>query len=462
MRRLCLGSTALASTSLAIGGLVADPALAADPIKIGVGGYYQFYVLAGAMEGNYALNGTSVQYNGIQFIQQGEIYFNGVTKLDNGTSVGIRVQLEAWDPSYGSAGTDVRAVDEAYMYAFADWGRVEFGAKDGAAYTMYYGAPSALPGWGFLKHNSNFSWSNPVARGFNVAALRLDGSTIDVEQNKPNRINYYTPRIWGFQIGASYAPKVQPRTQPGSIWGLNSGPTSGVAGVCGFPAATAANGCPINDNSWLNAVAVAANYLNKFGDLYVAFYGGFSTMTFSPSLNQVQSAYNTINGANLSSWNQTVIGVQFGFRGFTVGGSWGWDNMGLGRNGYTGGDNDTRTWAAAVMYETGPWQMSAGFAVATNDNGNGSPSLLNCAQGSTSTCSVAAAATSSVYFGSNQSAGAATFGTLTASYIELGATYQLGPGVKLVGGAVFTNLTGPSNAVAAQSWAALLGMDLHF
>lgn len=441
---------------------MAMPAIAADPIVIGVSGYYQFYALAGSMQSNYALNGSSVQYNGDYLIQQGEIYFNGATKLDNGTSVGIRVQLEAWDPYPGANGTDNRYIDEAYMYAFGDWGRLEFGAKDGAPYTMYYGAPSALPGWGFLKHNTSFQAFNPVARTYNTASIRLEGSTIDVEQNKPNRINYYTPRIFGFQLGASYAPKAMPRTQPGAIWGLGTGPGNGVAGTCGFANPTAANGCPINDNAWLNAVGVGANYLNKFGEVYVAFYGAFSTMTFSPSFSHVESAYNLVNGANLSSWNQAVIGVQFSYRGVTFGGSWGWDNMGLGRNAYTGGDNDTRTWAAGIMYETGPWQMSAGFAVATNDNGNGSPSLLSCNSGTTSTCSIATATSSSAYFGTNQSAGAATFGTLTASYIELGTTYQLGPGVKLVGGAVFYNLAGPSNAVAAQSWAALLGMDLHF
>ena len=44
MKKLLLGSTALA-----VGGLMAAPAMAADPIKMGVGGYYQFYALAGSI-----------------------------------------------------------------------------------------------------------------------------------------------------------------------------------------------------------------------------------------------------------------------------------------------------------------------------------------------------------------------------------------------------------------------------
>ena len=37
MKKLLLGSTALV-----VGGLMAAPAMAADPIKMGVGGYYTF------------------------------------------------------------------------------------------------------------------------------------------------------------------------------------------------------------------------------------------------------------------------------------------------------------------------------------------------------------------------------------------------------------------------------------
>src|SRR5205814_6650513 len=74
MKKLLLGSTALVA-----GGLMAAPAMAADPIKIGVGGYYQFFALAGNIEGVYAPDGTSLQYKGLQFIQEGEIHFIGQT-----------------------------------------------------------------------------------------------------------------------------------------------------------------------------------------------------------------------------------------------------------------------------------------------------------------------------------------------------------------------------------------------
>jgi len=37
--------------STAVGALLATPAMAADPIKIGVGGYYLFYAVAGHIDG---------------------------------------------------------------------------------------------------------------------------------------------------------------------------------------------------------------------------------------------------------------------------------------------------------------------------------------------------------------------------------------------------------------------------
>jgi len=460
MKKLLLGSTALA-----VGGLMAAPAMAADPIKIGVGGYYEFYALAGTMEGNYATNGTSVQYKGVQFIQEGEIHFIGQSKMDNGTTIGLRVELEAWNPgTVGATGApaNARQIDEAYLFAFGDWGRVEFGSKDDAGYIMYYGAPSALLGFGFFQHNSSFSWTNPVANGNNKAAFRISTQTIDGQYQDVNRINYYTPRFAGLQIGVGYAPKINV-TPNGGTSGLANGPGTNTGGVCGFNDATTANGCPTNDNSWQDAWVVGANYLNKFGDFSVAAYGSYSSMAFVPGFQPAASAANLATGANLGNWKQMVFGAQVSYAGFTLGGSYGWDNGGLGTNYYTGLGNDTRSYALALMYETGPWQLSVGGVVSFNDNGNGTFTVNNCAVGTSACTTTGALATSSaIAFGTNPQAGALAFGGETASKIEVGANYAIGPGVKMIGGFIYNNLQGPTNAVSGQSWAALLGMDFRF
>jgi outer membrane protein OmpU len=460
MKKLLLGSTALA-----VGGLMAAPAMAADPIKIGVGGYYQFYALAGTIEGNYATNGTSMQFKGVQFIQEGEIHFIGQSKMDNGTTIGVRVELEGWNPqtfNNAAATGNARQIDEAYLYAFGDWGRVEFGSKDDAGYIMYYGAPSALLGFGFFQHNSSFSWTNPTANGNNKAAFHISASTIDAQYQDVNRINYYTPRFAGLQIGVGYAPKINLASSAAGGQGLAAiGSNGNWGGICGFNDATTANGCPTNDYSWQDALVIGANYLNKFGDISIALYGSYSYMSFIPGLQPLGGAANIATGANLGAWKQMVFGAQFSYAGFTLGGSYGWDNNGLGQNYYTGLGNDTRTYALALMYETGPWQLSVGGVVAFNDNGNGTLTLTNCAIGS-STCAVTAPTSSAAAFGTNPQTGALQFGTETATKVEVGANYAIGPGVKMMGGVIYNNLQGPTNAVAGQSWAALLGMDFRF
>src|SRR5215472_10949713 len=279
MKKLLLGSTALVA-----GGLMAAPAMAADPIKIGVGGYYQFFVLAGGIEGSYALNGSSTQYKGLSFYQEGEIYFNGQTKLDNGTTIGLQVELEGWSQPLGvtnvagaAIGGSARTVDEAYLFAFGDWGRVEFGSRDQATYRMYYGTPSALGVFnGFFQHNSNATWGNLVVLATNKAAGHISFATIGGQMQDVNRINYFTPRFYGLQIGAGYAPKIN---AAGSIPGVNT------AGVCGFNDATAQVNCPTNDYSWQDFFDVGANYLNKFGDVTVAAFGAFMYANFVPGFN---------------------------------------------------------------------------------------------------------------------------------------------------------------------------------
>lgn len=459
MKKLLLGSTALVA-----GGLMAAPAMAADPIKIGVGGYYQFFALAGNIEGIYAPDGTSIQYKGLQFIQEGEIHFIGQTKLDNGTSVGLTVELEGHNSVATPAGGSPRQIDEAFLFAFGDWGRLEFGSRDQASYRMYYGAPSALLGWGFFQHNSAFAWTS-AAMSSNPAMGAATFFTIGGQFQDVNRVNYFTPRFYGLQVGVGYAPKINLAVNGQLGAGLTgSGIGANTAGVCGFNDATTANGCPTNDNSWQDVFDVGANYLNKFGDVTVALFGAWMYASFVPSFQNVAgSNANTVTGANLTAWRQWVVGAQFGIAGFTVGGSIGWDNNGLGNNYYTGADNDSRKYAAAIMYETGPWQMSFGWGHVNTDNGNGARTITTVGQGTTSGLTLAALpGTSAGYFGTNPLAGAAVFGGYAADKYEIGVNYALGPGIKLVGGGIVWNVTGPTNGTQGQSWSAMLGMDLRF
>ncbi len=452
----------LASTALVVGGAV-TPAIAADPIKMGIGGYYTYYGVAGNITPTYALNGTFTNYKGFEFLQEGEIHFIGQTKLDNGTSVGLTVELEAWDPSSATANAQI---DEAFLFAFGDWGRMELGSRDAATYRMYYGTPSAFIGWGAIQHNHN--WINQSVLNNNKAYWRTMATTNTPTWQDVNRINYFTPRFLGLQVGVGYAPKLNITANgvSGSPY-VSSGPGFG-AGICGYNNATNMNNCPSADYAWQDLFDVGANYLNKFGDFSVALYGAFAYASFVPGFSPFAGSANMVTGANLTAWKQWVVGAQFAYAGFTIGGALGWDNNGLGANYYTGVDNDTRFYTAGIMYETGPWQMSFMWAGFYNTNGNGSSNVTAIAVGSQAqTLSAPNNGSGNPFSGnstvfSNNPSTQVLFGTEVVQKWEVGANYALGPGVKAVGGFQYYNAYGPSNAVVGNSWAVMLGMDLRF
>jgi hypothetical protein len=451
MKKLLLGSTALV-----VGGVMAAPAMAADPIKMGIGGYYTFYALAGNIDSSYAFNGGFTTYKGLAFTQEGEIHFIGQTKLDNGTSVGLTVELEAWNPSSATANAQI---DEAFLFAFGDWGRVEVGSRDAATYRMYYGTPSALIGWGAIQHNHN--WANASVIANNKAYGRTMATTITPQWQDVNRINYFTPRFQGLQIGVGYAPKLN--AAAGAFGG--SGPGN-PAGICGYNNATNINNCPSSDYAWQDAFDIGANYLNKFGDFTVALYGAFAYASFVPGYMPFAASANQATGANLAAWKQWVVGAQFGYAGFTIGGAAGYDNNGAGANYFTGIDNDTRFYTAGIMYETGPWQMSFMWAGFYNTNGNGSGNALSIATGtqttviSTAGCGGVPGVNSTCFNGNP--ATALAFGSETINKWEIGANYALGPGVKLTGGAMLYTAGSPGNLGSGNSWVILMGMDLRF
>ena len=113
----------------------------------------------------------------------------------------------------------------------------------------------------------------------------------------------------------------------------------------------------------------------------VAAYGSFAYAAFNPGYNALGTSASQITGSNLAAWTMWAAGLQFGYKGITLGGSIGYDNGGMGANYYTGQDNATRFATAGIMYETGPWQVSFMWMGAVNSNGNGSNTVQAIAPG---------------------------------------------------------------------------------
>ncbi|MEO8558918.1 MAG: porin, partial [Rhodospirillales bacterium] len=397
----------LGSTALAAAGLFTSGAFAADPIHVTVNGYYQYYLVFGNYDRVKTFSAASTvtgssEGRSSRLAQEGEIWFNGVTKLDNGTSVGFRVELEAYtQQNNGTSAGD--QIDEMYLIAFGDWGRMEVGGTNGPMDKMVYGSPSALPGFGLV--SSNFNFYNPGTNNAFSTAIQGDRNLGDA-----NKVIYYTPRFAGIQIGVSYTPVFQP--------GLNGnacGATGGYGGQYGV--------CNKNvQGQYKNAIDAGINYLAKFNSLDLAVYGGF--MTASPS-NNLSASSKDVN----RRWWHWLTGAQLTYQGFSVGGYWGRDN-----NGVVSG-NATRIYSAAFTYTTGPWQLGAGWRRFVRDENASSIANLI-------------------------ASGAA--GKDRYDYYEAGVNYKLGPGITLVGGLNWNQGHGQRSDERVSAWQVFFGTALVF
>ena len=103
--------------------------------------------------------------------------------------IGFQVQLEA----EGSGEKD--HIDENYIYVKGDFGKVEIGAENNAAYKQQVMAPKFL---GWKTYDNNFkTWAE---------VSDFDKPHLDGVESDALKINYYSPKINGFQFSYSLTP----------------------------------------------------------------------------------------------------------------------------------------------------------------------------------------------------------------------------------------------------------------
>ena len=405
----------LGSTALVAGGAFAAPAAAADPIKLELKGYFQAFITLGHIDRD-VVGTTGTNYRPETFRYEGEIWFTGTTKLDNGTNIGVRIELEGWSQNTGVSATNstgtIDQIDEEYIFAFGDWGRVEFGGTDGASYKMVYGTPAALIGWGFQDPNivnrgSGFAAANNAGRFGVVPGM---SAAMGNNSGDATKLTYFTPRFAGLQVGFSYTP--------------DFAPTASTAQCAFRQGGGAITNCPKNNNEWHNALDVGVNYINKFGDISVVLYGGYFNAGFDRG---AAGGNNSPTPSANGRWKSWATGAQIAYGGFTLGGAVGRDNNGLK------GNNATRWYSGGLMYETGPWQMSVGWWGGRNSE--------------KSVTSLTA---------ENRA------GRDKIDIFEVGANYALSPGIKLTGGFNYFMGSGQSKSEKADAWAVVFGTILTF
>jgi len=324
MNKILLGTTALAAT------LISGAAMAEEPIKLSLGGYFQAYGIH--------QNSDQKDLRSAYIAQRGRVSIKGSTTLDNGLTVGVFTQIRAGENANLNNGNGM--VKRAYAYFEADFGRIEVGAADGVANQMGYTSPDPAPAAGV--NSANFYANPPMdadGNAFSIAgALGSTPTTYNNWDAQNTKISYFTPRLSGFQFGVSFSPEA-----------CKTGPAVGGKGCPSFGQAAKDNSAGQQSEVW----QLGLNYTNSFGGLDVGAAATLATGT----LESAQDIEVTGDGALVTapqnrdrqSYN---FGANLGYAGFTLGGSYLHDNAGVQTV-------KIDAWDIGLKYATGPW--SAGI-----------------------------------------------------------------------------------------------------
>ncbi len=250
MKKTLLGTTAMVAA-----GMVAGQA-AAQGVEMSLGGYYNAAAGANVSEDfsgagyNAPVVGHNTDTRWGAFRQDVEVYFNAKAVLDNGITVGARVQLE------GQQSRD--QIDEVWAYFQGGFGEVRFGDDDDAVEQLAYGIPTATNIFGV--DSPFFSFSNAWVGGHGVGT----NSTYRQLSGDATKILYFSPSFGGFTFGISFAPD---RRGEDCYFGFTSGTSCGSSAPGGTTFAN--NGGQVSE-----VISAALNFEQDFNGFYVVAGGG--------------------------------------------------------------------------------------------------------------------------------------------------------------------------------------------
>ena len=179
--RLLLGSTALVSAGILLAG--ATPAKA--DIEVVLGGYTEFGVKAADEEDTLENTADSKNYT---FFMDNEVHIDANGATEGGILYGSHLELEAGS---GDGNTTDAFVDEVGLFFSGNFGRIELGKEDGAEDVMAVNGNDAQSGTGGLD-------------GDTTNLLPFVNEVPDTGDD--TKASYFTPRVAGFQLGASFVP----------------------------------------------------------------------------------------------------------------------------------------------------------------------------------------------------------------------------------------------------------------
>jgi len=207
MKKVLLGTTALLGV-----GVMAGTAAASDGIKLSLGGFYRTsyqVIIDDDSEGE-----PGNDRNTDNFLTDGEVHFNGETTLDNGLTVGVRIELEAEQEG--------DQIDESYAYFSGGFGEVRIGNDDSALQGACITPPGATANFGATSP-SHVSYNDGFSTSGAVIAPTSQSVCFGVDSDA-TKIVYYSPNWSGFSFALSYTPDGD--TDGGVTHGFTKGGTA--------------------------------------------------------------------------------------------------------------------------------------------------------------------------------------------------------------------------------------------
>jgi len=310
MKNTLLCTTALALTGLAGAANAAE--VSAGAVNMGFSGYYTTNIAITSVDTGTGL--ALADFDGLDVHTNAEIFFKPSITLDNGIKIGVDIQLEAGSNTNGDQ------IDEAYMTVSGDFGKFIIGSENSAGYKMTVAAPDHSLIFAQSSSLTAFVPYSSAVSGADLFRGTLGSTYIEnARNNDAARISYFSPRFAGLQLGASYA--------------RDAGQTNG----------------PVNNNTTLtDIVDIAANYGGSFGGMDVDASARWGTAS-APA-----------GGVDPEVWG---FGLNLGFGGFTIGGSFAEQDGTAAQDGHS--------FDVGIGYSDGPMSYSLTFFSGENiDNEN--------------------------------------------------------------------------------------------
>lgn len=291
----------------------------ASPLQLDVGGYTSIY---GAYTDQAAPAGQSFRTWDMR--KDTEIHLDGKTKLDNGVTAGVRLELDV-DRSDGAS-----TIEESYFYLESTRGKLLVGEEDGAGFALQVTPLTADPQIDGVRPNINTIAFNQLSSSGGLTNNRIMHAQ-DMARFT-TKATYLTPVYEGFQAGVSYTP------------GAGEGDRSGLAGL----------EADDNDTGTLDAVyEAAARYAVDIAGTEVTVGGGYAYGVLEAD---------TATSDDRVQWN---IGTALKRDDVRVGVSYLRDNNAVAY------DGETQTIVTGASYKQGPF--THGISYLNRVDANGSP-----------------------------------------------------------------------------------------